>query len=261
MDFHSVDGNLRHMFRMLAFGRESGLSRLLEGVEIAAAGTEFQMFNAVFLSTPVSAEDDLDRRVTHASLAMHTRMLPWAFWLCEDWLSRGMRRKAVKVMERRGLALASEMPGMCAEFVRGAKRKLPELEMRAVESEETRQAFCEIGATCFHVPLVWIDEIFDAQVAVKDDFNAWVAYEEGEPIATASTTVAGGVVGVYNVATLPSYRERGVAEAITRYALAQAKRRHGLDRSVLQATRQGLGLYERMGYASVTRFLVFTSRP
>lgn len=261
MDFHSVDGNLRHMFRMLAFGRESGQSRMLEGIEIAAAGTEFQMFNAAFLTTPVSDEADLDRRVTLAALHMQSRALSWAFWLCEDWLPRGVQRKALRILERRGLFLASEMPGMCAEFLRSSKRKLPELEMRPVLNEEIRGAFCEIGSVCFHVPFPWIDEIFDAQLSMKDGYAAWVAYESGKPVATASTAVASGIIGVYNVAVLPPYRERGVGEAVTRNALAEAKRRSGLDRSVLQATRQGLALYERMGYASVTRFLVFTSRP
>lgn len=63
----------------------------------------------------------------------------------------------------------------------------------------------------------------------------------------------GDVIGLYSVATLPDYRRLGYAEAIMRQVIEQA----GVPRTVLQSTRSGLSLYERMGYRMVTNFNVY----
>ena len=45
-----------------------------------------------------------------------------------------------------------------------------------------------------------------------------------------------GVIGLYNVATVPDHRERGFGEAITRHAFSQAVRKVGPKPAVLQST-------------------------
>ncbi len=247
------------MFRVLASRRECGEVRELPGLTVASLGSSFQMFNAVFLSSPVADEADLLRRVTIAAVRMAAKGLPWAFWMCEEWLPYGLRRRAIKVLDRRGLHLASEMPGMVAESLRPAERPLPELKIRPVTGEAAREAFCQIGAQCFHVPLMWFEEIFDDQTPMRPEVSGWVGYFDGQPIATAATVEDSGVIGLYNLATLPEFRGNGYGETIMRYAIARAREKSGLEQTILQSTRQGLHLYERMGYRSVTRFLVFTS--
>ena len=78
-------------------------------------------------------------------------------------------------------------------------------------------------------------------------------------MATAATVIGGGAVGVYNVATMPSHRRAGYGEAVMRYAFEQARLEHGLTRTILQSTPQGLALYQRMGYRAVTAVTVFCS--
>jgi ribosomal protein S18 acetylase RimI-like enzyme len=64
---------------------------------------------------------------------------------------------------------------------------------------------------------------------------------------------------VYNVATLPEHRRRGHGEAVVRYALEQARRESGCERTILQATDYGLQLYLSMGYRTVTTVKVYAS--
>jgi ribosomal protein S18 acetylase RimI-like enzyme len=72
--------------------------------------------------------------------------------------------------------------------------------------------------------------------------------------------VAGGdALGVYNVATLPGHQRRGYGEAVMRFALNEANRDLGMERSILQSTPAGLRLYRRMGYRTVTRISVYAS--
>jgi len=65
------------------------------------------------------------------------------------------------------------------------------------------------------------------------------------------------VIGLYSIATLPQYRRQGFAEAIMRKVIHQARENAGVKRTVLQSTRSGFALYQKMGYRMVTNFNVY----
>ncbi len=142
-------------------------------------------------------------------------------------------------------------------------RRLPHLEIHRVTSGQGMEDFRAIGATCFHVPLVWFAEVFDHEMTARADFVCWAGYVDGEPVATAATVITpDGTIGVYNVATSPAHRRRGYAEAITRHAIdarPEGKMDGGVERVILQSTMQGYELYRRLGFNEVTRILVYNS--
>ncbi len=259
LPFHPVELNLRDSFRALAESRaESGVFEL-PGVSIASAGVRFQMFNAAFLSAPVADADELDRRLRTAAEHFRSRDTRWSFWICEDWLAPPVRRVLSRRCERMGLCLSAEMPGMRATRLTSAKRSLPDLEYRRVESAGALADFHAIGSVCFHVPMLWFTEVFDADTpTLRSRFRCYVAYRDGLPVATAAVIRSGGTLGLYNIATAPEHRKRGIAEAITRYAVEAEGPAETL---VLQSTAHGYRLYERLGFRSVTRILVYTSMP
>ncbi len=78
-------------------------------------------------------------------------------------------------------------------------------------------------------------------------------------MATAATVTNAGVVGVYNVGTLPGHQRRGYGESMMRHVLARAREEHGVERTILQSTKDGMRLYKRMGYAEVTKVAVYTT--
>jgi len=258
MEFESVATNLRESFRVVAAHRSAGELQEMEGVSIASAGVTFQMFNAAFLSAPVVAEGQMDRRVAQAAVHFAARGQRWAFWICHGWLDDRTRRRLQSLLQKRNLYQAVELPGMLAAEVLPPIRELPKMEMRRVCDGPAKDAFCTIGSTCFNVPPVWFCEVFDNH-SVWSDFAAYVGYADGEPVSTAATVIGGGVVGVYNVATMPGRRRGGFGEAVMRHALEQARREHGISRTILQSTPQGFELYERMGYRTVTSIAVFCS--
>ena len=258
MTFETVADNLRESFRVVAAGRSAGEIRELPGVSIAAAGVTFQMFNAAFLSAPVTTEAELEQRV-HLSMAhFHSRGLEWAYWVCEDWIEGRARRKSRQMFERLGLRHAVDLPGMVADCILPPLKPLPAVNVRRVGDEATRGDFCTIGSICFHVPINWFREVFDNQ-HVWARFAAYVAYQNEVPVSTAAIVIGGGAVGVYNVATVPDQQRRGFGEAVMRHAVAEAQREHGIARSILQSTPAGLHLYQRMGYRVVTRVSVYAS--
>ena len=259
MDFHPVEQNLRQSFRILAAARERADVCEAGGVSIHSLGATFQMFNAAFLNSYVADEADLERRIALASLHFASRRIHWAFWMCDSFLDRRLQRKAERVFSRMGLTLSSELPAMAAESLVVPWRSLPRIEIEPVCDVASRRAFCEIGSVCFHVPLSWFEEVFDERMAERSEFVPWLAFSDGEPVATAATVVAAGAIGLYNVGTLPAHRGRGIGEAIVRYAIGRARELTGISRTVLQSTSYGYELYRKMGYHTVGQVLVFTS--
>jgi ribosomal protein S18 acetylase RimI-like enzyme len=258
VDFSNVADNLRESFRVIAASRGNGEIRELPGVSVASASVTFQMFNAAFLSAPVTGDGELTQRILLPAMHFNSRGLEWAYWVCEDWLNARARRNSRRVFERFGLRHSVNLPGMVAEDIRPAVKPPAPLEVRRVSAGPTRDAFCFIGSVCFHVPLVWFQEVFDSPT-VWEHFAGYVGYADREPVATAAIVVGGGALGVYNVATLPGYQRRGFGETVMRCALADARNRLGIRRSILQSTPAGLHLYERMGYRKVTTVAVYAS--
>lgn len=258
VDFEYIAANLRESFRVIAASRGSGEVRELPGVSIASAGVTFQMFNAAFLSAPVASEAELAQRILLPSLHFNTRGLEWAYWVCEDFMESRAHRRSRHIFERHGLRHSVDLPGMVAERLEPAIRRLPPIDVRRVCDRATREAFCAIGSVCFHVPFAWFCEVFDSNT-VWERFAAYVGYVEQEPVSTTAIVIGGGALGVYNVATMPGHQRRGYGEAVMRQALADIQRHNGIERMILQSTPAGFRLYERMGFRTVTKVAVYSS--
>jgi GNAT superfamily N-acetyltransferase len=259
VSFRDVAENLRQSFRTLAEERPGAEVVELAGVSIASLGVAFQMFNAAFLSEPVEKESELEERLRAAAGYFASRGLPWAFWICEDWMAASLRRKLSRACQTFGLRLSSEMPGMATGHLKPPTRTLPEMEVRAMEPGATLNDFRALGSTCFHVPITWFSEVFDERVAARKVFRCWVGYRNGLPVATAASVLSERALGIYNVATAPEHRKHGYGEGITRFAIDSASRDGEARRLVLQSTSQGHRLYDRMGFYPVTRVLVYNS--
>lgn len=91
------------------------------------------------------------------------------------------------------------------------------------------------------------DRALSADVPLHD----WIAFLDGVPVASAALFVAGGVAGIYNVATVPEARGRGIGRAVTAAALAEAVRR-GERTAVLGASELGYPVYRRLGFRDVS---------
>lgn len=83
---------------------------------------------------------------------------------------------------------------------------------------------------------------------------------EGKPVARSMAVTTGKVVGIHNVYVPPSLRGRGLGAAITAAAV-EAGRRRGAVAACLEATPAGLRVYERMGFAKVSEYVVVGPKP
>ena len=75
----------------------------------------------------------------------------------------------------------------------------------------------------------------------------FVAFLDGEPVATSRLSMASGAAGLYTMVTLPHARRRGIGLAMAHRALL-AGREAGMRIAVLQATDMGFPIYVRLGF-------------
>jgi ribosomal protein S18 acetylase RimI-like enzyme len=260
MDFRIVEENLRQSFRALAVGRAEGCVAEWPGLSMASLGVRFQMFNAAFLSGAADSGTDLEQRLGKARQFFNGKGQPWAFWCCENWLGWRARFRLEHTCDRLGLRTVAEMPGMAAKVLSPPKRRLPELELRPVDSAAVLGDFRGVGSLCFHVPAGWFAEVFDwTDPALRPEFRSFVGYLDGVPVATSAYVPSEGAVGLYNIATVPAQRAKGIGEAITRATVDAALRECGPAAIVLQSTIAGRSLYERLGFRTVAQISVFNS--
>jgi len=81
----------------------------------------------------------------------------------------------------------------------------------------------------------------------------WVRFAgrfQGRPVASSGLILAGGIAGVYNVATLPAFRRRGFGGAMTHAAMRHARTLE-YRVAVLGTSELGRGVYERLGFRDV----------
>jgi GNAT superfamily N-acetyltransferase len=86
----------------------------------------------------------------------------------------------------------------------------------------------------------------------NDNWRLYVGYMNGMPIAASNLFIACGVAGIYHVATLPEYRQRGIGTAITLLPLQTAKE-FGYRYGVLRATKLGEHVYKKLGFEEYCR--------
>jgi ribosomal protein S18 acetylase RimI-like enzyme len=78
----------------------------------------------------------------------------------------------------------------------------------------------------------------------------FVGFVDGRPVASSGLVVGGGAAGIYNVATLPSKRRRGIGSAMTLAAMRHG-RSLGYRIALLGTSPLGRGVYERLGFTDV----------
>jgi hypothetical protein len=86
------------------------------------------------------------------------------------------------------------------------------LEIRAVEDKSMLRAWAHVFTIGYGMPPAWEDMIFDVWDKMGLDFPVrnYLGYLNGEPISTSTVFYSAGVAGIYDVATLPEARGRGL---------------------------------------------------
>jgi GNAT superfamily N-acetyltransferase len=154
----------------------------------------------------------------------------------------------------RGLRRNANTPGMAVDLraLNEGTAAPRELAIKPVEDAATLELFAQIFLRGYGLPAEWLPDLFTLMRGFGFDLptRSYLAYLDAQPVATATMFLANGVAGIYNVATLPDARGRGIGAAVTRAPLLDA-RALGYRVGILQSSSQGFPVYQRLGFQQV----------
>ena len=257
--YRIIEENLRAAMRCYASATAAGEVREYPGVVLASSGINYAVFNSAMLTEPVDAAG-LDRAIAHAQVFFRARGLGWSLWLCEELLTSDIRTASASLRSR-GMRLIANAPGMWTDHVAPPIRPAALFDWQEVRDEHTRADFAEVASVVFTLPYRISRQVYASESIWNSGMTGYVAYKEKQPVSIVVSVLLKRVAGIYSVGTLPDYQRLGYASTLIYHALEEARRKSGVEATVLQSTKQGLPLYTRMGYRIASNFAVYVQEP
>jgi GNAT superfamily N-acetyltransferase len=134
-----------------------------------------------------------------------------------------------------------------------------ELKITRVQTPRDLAHYRSILRRIFMIPGEEIDLVLGPRALDVTGARHYLGWMDGEPVATTSLVLSGPVPGIWNVGTLLYYRRRGIGAELMYHALAEAASL-GHTSSMLLASPEGLPLYRRLGYETISTVRMFVKR-
>ena len=226
---------------------EGSLSRQLPGAHFVYTPIPLYLFNSVVLTgqDPVA----IDATLGAAAACIAEKRVPVLWRLSPSAVSKAVRAR----LEAAGLKRHGREPAMLASMT--ALPPVPPvdgLRIASVEGRPGRHDWASLTCDAFELAPAVRSAMSRCEAAIPEAAYAhqacFTGYLDGRPVAVSALVMAGGLAGIYAVATLPEARRRGVGTAMTLHAMAEGRRR-GASMAVLQATDFGRPVYERIGFS------------
>ncbi|MBQ1017430.1 GNAT family N-acetyltransferase [Micromonospora sp. D93] len=161
---------------------------------------------------------------------------------------------------RHGLLERTELPLLaCAAsdlaFRAGSAERPSVRQVSAAESD----LYTETLTRSFEVPDGLFGSLMGGAVLDAEPITGYLAEESGRPVGTGLGMRTSGVVGVFNIAVVPSARGRGLGRVLTETVLRDGIAA-GADAAYLHTSAMGQPLYESMGFTLVETWTMFHAR-
>ncbi len=228
--------SMRAFYRLIGEGSPGGEVFEAHGVlaSIAPSCPDRSVVNAVVYddgAALAAAREELQAAYERAGVRA------WTVWVPEaDAPAAALLRSAGHVHDASPRAMLLPLSG--ADLDGGAG----EIDW---ERTDEASALARINEEAYGLPGRAFGEVMSALTG--SEAALYLARSGGRPAACVVTVTAEGDCGVFLVATTPAAQRRGLAMALMRQALWDA-RDAGASTSSLQATQRGRPLYERLGY-------------
>jgi ribosomal protein S18 acetylase RimI-like enzyme len=222
------------------------------GVVATWAGVQWPIVNVLFLSNPANSLEDLEERLGRVATFTGAKQNPGMLIGCDEWLPD----HSDPLFEKHGWTRISQAYGMVSEKPVAAV-SVDGMEYRRVDDQELRQTVADINAAGYEVSSEMAREALDHENLWTEGCFGYVGFFQQAPVVTSTTYVRDGYLYVALVATLPEFRSRGFAKAITSYSIEEASKASGLQRTILHATPMAKSIYESLGFRTVTTFPMF----
>ena len=200
---------------------------------------------------------DVDRHIADAKSAFDNAGVPALWWVGPLTRPGDLGAR----LELAGFRHEEDMPWLAAELASVAEAPTPrELLVKRVSDQRDQAEWVRVMKRGFGMTAEEEHAMNALATVVGYGADAeWIRFlgrVEGRPVATSGLMLGGGAAGLYNVTTVPEFRRRGYAAAMTAVALEEADRR-GHDLAVLGSSQMAIGIYQRLGFREACRFAVY----
>lgn len=217
------------------------------------SGLPFELCNGVVRTAFTST--DVDAKIEEVTRHFTERNVPAAWLVGPSPQPADLRSR----LEAHGWVLAETDPGMAIDLLalREDSPLPPGLVIKEVSDGETLKQWIRTMTVGSGMPDSVQDMLLD--LCARYGFvqvpsvGYYLGLLNGELVATSLLFMAGGVAAIYDVATLPEARGRGIGTAIT-VAPLLAARMLGYRIGVLESTQMGLNVYRRLGFQEYCSF-------
>lgn len=222
-----------------------------DGVAVAITGIALAPFNLVFITHPHRSPKKVLRSAIRDIAAAGVPALVRI---------RSDLGAEIDAAERLGLDDAGDLPVMAMSPIAALAAPPGGLRVDTVADDAGAADHLRVVAESFGLPADQTAPLVSRPVWTLDNFELYVGYEDGRPVATAALCMTAGTAGVYNVAVSPAHRRRGLGEALTAHAIRRGVQHFGADLATLQASEAGAPVYLRMGFTVVSHYRGFVLR-
>ena len=246
-----LHANFVGAWRALAGASSVGEVLEIDGATLVASGLPIPFFNPVHVDPSVT---DLNLTLDRATHFFRHRDLPWIVHALGDDVAHRVRA----VAQDHRLVEAGVMPGMILR----AGDALPEaavddLRIERVDGGDAVIVYNDVIATGFGMPREYLNPLDTPEFATLPGTTLYLGFIDDVPVAISLLFVTNGIAGIYNVATVPEVRRRGIGAAMTWQAIEDGFQ-SGCELAYLQSSPMGLSLYERIGFRKMSDHKMWT---
>lgn len=256
----AIECNVRDYLQTTLRAFPSGQTQEERGSLRFLTGLPHPLFNGLFSAelAPESAE----AQIRAVQEEFRRRGLPMVWWVVGTTRPGDLGAR----LQAHGF-LKSCAPNMVLDL--SAAEETPEtdgaLRVCAVASAQTyRNGWSAVMAAAFQLPPFVEKAAAESgerlDLSPQSDMRCFLGSYEGRAAACACLFLSAGVAGIYSVGTLPEFRGRGFGAAVTRAAIAEARRR-GYRFCALQSSQKGYSLYRRLGFRDCGQMCRYTWHP
>lgn len=105
----------------------------------------------------------------------------------------------------------------------------------------------------FDVPLEVAEDLITESILTDEDYEILLGHVDGQAVGCGFLIQHDTVAGVYSIATLEEFRRRGIGTDLTWEVLRVGQER-GCRIGVLQSSKKGYSVYEKMGFEPVVEY-------